>query len=375
MLPGMKKQSTDISSLRGSRRRPHTSNIRTSIQRRPLMGKCSSNRTFRSHTACSKSSSMDKAYKPQRTKAYIKINTSNPIQHDIILSSHVDTNCESAAPSLSYASTKWIERSASLIKKNSTQVCGINSSITGKSRQLHRAESAGIALRQEGSSRHDISAAKEAKRQKTSCYIQNNSSRVRQRLLSRRSISSNRRTPARSSTAHLVRAKAKAISETLLLPVALNHKNEAPEPLPFTMVENDWENELARHIVSVYNNKIVSEARVTPEENDPAISSKAECVEDHTHSFFQDSIAESSFLHSDCKQVKAKKLLRETKQLLKSSTPRMVWLAGTGDIDHKWKELEGEALRSAVHFICAICFDHQPIYYNPLPNSSRTRFY
>ena len=352
LMPGITKQTNDTSALYSSR--PPTNN---EGRQTPLFTERSSVRSLRPKTAGSPLLSTAKAYQPRRSKSYRKINTSNSTLRGVTLTSHVDEKSDSTS-SLSFASTKWIEKSASLINKSSKQICNVEPTRTGSCSQIHPNESPGTSLEQNSGSNSvlgtDRHSAKDAKRPLTSGPIKNVRSRIRQRPLSRPSTALERRAPTRPTTAHLVRAKAEALSETLLRPISMNPTSEVPA-LPFTMGENEWENELARHIVSVYNNKVVSEVK-DPQvnalgENASSILPKAECVGETTLAFFLDSSTESSVVNNgrkkgslDVDNIKRDKLVRQTKQLLMSSTPQMIWLAGTGGIDHEWKELQGESL-------------------------------
>jgi tetratricopeptide (TPR) repeat protein len=137
-----------------------------------------------------------------------------------------------------------------------------------------------------------------------------------------------------------------------------------------------WENELARHIVSVYNNKAVSDVKV-PESS---MRQKKESSGPKEISNLPSKLAQDFFNHAPQSSfhepeeslppdTKVKqfdrssfadissneKILNQTKQLMKSTNPQMIWLCGTGDASHwDWDELKGEFLLCHPHHIKCI---------------------
>ena len=390
LMPGITNQTNDTSP--SYRSRPPTNNegrqtplltqrsSARSCRRKTAGSPLLSARSLRRKTTGSPLLSTAKAYQPRRSKNYRKINTSNSTLCGITLTSHVDKKSDSTS-SLSFASTKWIEKSALLIKKSSKQICNVEPTRTGSCSQKHLKEKPGTSLEQNFGSNSvlgiDRHSAKDAKRPLKSGSIKNVRSRIRQRPLSRPSTALERRAPTRPTTAYLVRAKSEALSETLLRPISMSPTSKV-SALPFTMGENEWENELARHIVSVYNNTVVSEVKHSEvnalDENASSISPKSKCIGETALAFSLDTSTDPSVANNGSKKgsldvdnIKREKLVRQTKELLMSSTPQMIWLAGTGDIDHEWKELQGESLDNTVCTPSAFCVSHHSTYFHLPP--------
>lgn len=82
---------------------------------------------------------------------------------------------------------------------------------------------------------------------------------------STRSKKSTRPRTVGPSTVATVRSEAESLGAKLLGPLNLNGERKKA-PLPITLDENEWENELARNILSLYSNQIVEEIKGRREE-------------------------------------------------------------------------------------------------------------
>lgn len=171
-----------------------------------------------------------------------------------------------------------------------------------------------------------------------------------------------RRAQTRPSTAMLVRAKTENLGRRLLGSINLNTTRPASvSSLPNKLEEGEWENELAKHIVSLYNNKIVSE--IQGEHN---FKAKTESLSPEECSKFNDevsmhtpSLSSSAFLFSGSSlslkgssekdknlpvflnAVKDETPSREsapsrTTRIVKNSKPQMIWFVGTGIVHNDW---------------------------------------
>jgi hypothetical protein len=159
---------------------------------------------------------------------------------------------------------------------------------------------------------------------------------------------------SRPSTAHMVRAKAEEFSESLLHPIRnLETTSASVKPLPCVLSENEWENELARHIVSVFNNKIVSEVK-NGEGNiikrEPFVSigerNKLQPSLEGVHSRKKCSERNDTHVCNRPETVSSYKKqvdpLKESKKLIDSTRPRFIWITGTGNFLTDWNALECE---------------------------------
>lgn len=330
-------------------------------------------RHTRPMTACSVPSSMTKAYRPGLTKSCSKIDCTR--NKKVLLSRREDVIYSGQA--LSFASTKWIEKSAKIIDKSSEEICNIQETKTGKSTgmidngQGDRATESLVNTieQQQNINEHSPSQQKKLKRSKSwdtsklcnSSRITNGglsrpstafckSSRITKRSLSRPTTALERRAPFRPSTAHFVRAKVEDFSHNLLRPIIAKQANDATNPIPFAMGEHEWENELARHVVSVYNNKIVSDVKDF-ECSKPMAEDRTSCSPD-TKLFFAPaplsasatSVAPNIRRPMTPPASSKTKIVRQTKQLMNSTSPRMVWIeiTSTGATPYNWNELEGK---------------------------------
>ena len=329
-------------------------------------------RHTRPMTACSVPSSMTKAYRPGRTKSCSKIDCTR--NKKVLLSRREDVIYSGQA--LSFASTKWIEKSANIIDKSSEEICNIQETKTGKSTgkidngQGDRATESLVNTieQQQNINEHSPSQQKKLKRSKSwdtsklcnSSRITNGglsrpstafckSSRITKRSLSRPTTALERRAPFRPSTAHFVRAKVEDFSHNLLRPIIAKQANDATNPIPFAMGEHEWENELARHVVSVYNNKIVSDVKDF-ECSKPMAEDTTSCSPDTKLFFAPAPLSESATsVAPNIRRPMAPpassktKIVRQTKQLMNSTSPRMVWIEiTTGATPYNWNELEGK---------------------------------
>ena len=336
----------------------------SSYRKAKLLKQCSSNRSIskrnlRPMTACSLQSCTTSAYKPRRTKSYNKLHCSH---ERVLLSSEEGMFGESGKPEslLSFASTKWIEKSAKMIHKSSNEVCNVEATKTGKSNRRIDAGATKVGtplstLDVETKMNDAVSSRmySDLKRPNSAYTKMSNKPRISTRNLTRPTTALERRAPLRPSTAHLVRAKTEDFSQKLLRPIALHSSKAISSPIPFAMDEHEWENELARHIVSVFNNKVVSDVQGSecPRQIADNVSKGSQLPSKSTQGFFSASPPPDVLDVSGIKNAQRlvltdppskEKILRQTKELMKSTTPRMVWLGGTGDTYHGWNELEGK---------------------------------
>lgn len=159
---------------------------------------------------------------------------------------------------------------------------------------------------------------------------------------------------SRPSTSHMVRAKAGDFSKLLLDPVQKHEKNYSSNtviPLPNVMDENEWENELARHIISVFNNKTISDIRDGKRTNmsthqklcqDGKVEAQTSPIGNtpttlDAYQFSQPESTEPPFRH------KKSDLFKDSKKLMDNLKPRMIWIAGTGKFLTDWTPLESFA--------------------------------
>ena len=339
-------ESTTHSSFFATEKTPERSrrhNGSRTLLRQRTSNKSFSDRKTRPKTACTFSSPAIRAYKPRRIKSCSKINC----RHGKVILSSQDESDESGGP-VPFASARWIEKSAQMIEKSVKEVCNMEPTKTG---HIERRLNLDTETHQEGKNRAALETSNfedpRLKRSKASMP-----SRIIRRPLSRPSTALERRAQTRPSTAHIVRAKAEGFSRNLLRPIDLTSSKEFVDPLPFSMRENQWENELARHIVTVYNNKLVSEVRDSQGTNP---------VEKFTNEFQDGPSKRTKQLASSLSSSKLngmengyrpqttharnEKIIRQTKQLIKGTTPRMVWFGGTGDAPLRWDNVEGEPER------------------------------
>ena len=160
---------------------------------------------------------------------------------------------------------------------------------------------------------------------------------------------------SRPSTSHIVRAKADDFSKLLLDPVERHDKNYSSKTvisLPHVMDENEWENELARHIVSVFNNKTISDIKDGKGNNmlthqilcqDEMIEPQASAIKNtpttlDAYQFSQPESATPPF------RDKRSDLFKDSKKLMDNLKPRMIWIAGTGELPTDWTPLECKIL-------------------------------
>lgn len=354
-LPGeTRSKNSNTSSLYGKtqpRKHTHASNSCCSGKLRP-------------RTACSLPSAATSVYEPRRTKIFNKTQCPNAT---IALSSQKRMINGLESP-LSYSSAKWMEKSAQIVHKSSNKVCNLEATKIGNPSRIQTDGILNIGEPKVERDNHTSSRGHLDKRPKTSFHTKRTErSRINCRQPSRPSTALERRAPSRPNTARLLRAKAEGFSASLLRPICLDSPKEAPAPIPFTLGESEWENELARHILSVYNTKTVADVRnhtsSLREEIDikPPDHSNDRAPSDFSRSFFTDTLPSPLSDKSNIKKPKnehsrrpmtspatsKEKIIRQTKQIMNSTTPRMVWLAGTGDVSHDWSEVEGKSMLSA----------------------------
>ena len=248
---------------------------------------------------------------------------------------------------MSFASTKLIEKSADIISKSSNEVCDIGNTKTGKSNKNVKSET---------HYNHPILLSEMSdtfpffKRPK-SAYIK--SDKIKNPMISKIKLGESttaleRRVSNRPSTAHLVRAKTEDLGKKLLHPISLESSTGNLSPILFAMDEKKWENELARYIVSVYNNKVVSD--VKSDDCPCTLAGKSQFPPSQVQKdFFNRSpvTVSNSFSAERNGIIKTTPVdlqseLCETKHFMKATIPRMVWLGGDGDACQNWDELEGK---------------------------------
>ena len=232
-------------------------------------------------------------------------------------------NCNTDRSELSYSSTKWIEKSASLINKKSEDICNVKPVATG----VMRKESFENTIEKVGCDKENAPSSTNSQEDR---LISKPSKRPQRHSTKRLATSTalERRAPTRPSTAFLVRAQAKQLSNQLFFPISNRDEAISRGSLPASLDNNAWENELAKHIVNVYNNKIVSNLGEHTVCETP--SSKLSGPD------FRETKRGSLRNLNSTGNVRS----NQVENALNYATPQMVWIVGTGDVRHEWTELE-----------------------------------
>jgi hypothetical protein len=259
---------------------------------------------------------------------------------------------------MSFASSKWIRRSASLIMRDDEDQKEMRlSNLAEKDNDYKNA----LSMETNDATTKFLPKEKnmKGKRKLVKQRPQTATGLVRRPLHGQTTALERRISSSRPSTAHMVRAKAEDFSKSLLHPIQNHESNfssNISRSLPNVLDENEWENELARHIVSVFNNKIVSEVR--NREGD-ASKAKERILKDtrgdvlplsgNIISVVQDAervdpIHPSNRIEGASFYKKKGNPFKESKKLMDNVKPRMVWITGTGNFPSDWRILECEAL-------------------------------
>ncbi len=352
----------------------------------------------RPFTTCHATMVTEKVYKGRKPLGRIKSYRNTQRSKQTKLTSTVGGGKGVSDP-LSFASAKWIEKSANLVRKSGSKKSLIKdgrktkheiaSSLVqcgGQDIHARRPQSSSLipcnsSEPQDLDVHRPISKSRSAPSMDVERQFHQSCRRLRNTTMSRTTTTAlERRAPVRPSSSYLVRAKAESLGHALLDEVRFDSTIEkGPDPMPFWLDTNEWENELAKHIVSVYNNNVVSEVRrsdnLLSNRNEEAREETLEQndhtqVSSHTKQFFEETpthddgtssntpnqtmtgsekppkndFIKSTLMSSTSMASKKTKVLRQARHLIHKTAPKMVWLTGTGDVTDDWHELERKFL-------------------------------
>ena len=178
---------------------------------------------------------------------------------------------------------------------------------------------------------------KKADSQKDKCLSYSSDPRPKSAIENRRPTTARERRTwsSRPSTAHIVRAKAKDFSKLLLDPI---DKLNCPINVASNLMNgSEWENELARHIVSVFNNKTISDVRGNNvvKTNEVVLKSSQE-VDENVYSQCKSGFNIKTSFRNNIEAYK------DSKKLMDGLKPRMIWVVGMTDAFTDWRFMNGK---------------------------------
>ena len=275
---------------------------------------------------------------------------------------------------ISLSSFNWLEKSSSVVLEATGRMRGdICSGLAPVAPPLSRGESAPPLLSSAGESAHNIADSrflrKTSKDHMLSSPLRPWSTPVAHPTATQsffvaksvlcqprpKTTALERRRP-RPGTAAVERTHAEALEDRILGPLYI-HAKPSSAPLPLSLRENEWENELARNIVTLYSNRVVGQVRKEADVAAGVLESKDGEEGSDNPTLETRPMSEDSNGHGSQKRMTKKIISRQLtgtstsnvasisgpkayKVAIPSPNPKMIWFSGTGSIHADWTPLE-----------------------------------